>query len=61
MAKGLTFKMRLDENDRARMNMLAEHFSASAATVVRILVKQKADAIEREARAVAAATKKGRT
>ena len=50
MAKGLTFKMRLDERDRERMNMLAEHFSASAATVVRILVNQKADALEREAR-----------
>jgi predicted DNA-binding protein len=49
MAKGLTFKMRLDEGDRERLDMLAEHYSAPAATVVRILVKEKALAVAREA------------
>jgi predicted DNA-binding protein len=49
MAKGLVFKMRLDEQDRERLNVLAEHYSAPAATVVRILVKEKVDALAREA------------
>jgi predicted DNA-binding protein len=49
MAKELMFKMRLDEKDRERLNLLAEHYSAPAATVVRILVKERADAIAREA------------
>ena len=39
--KDLSFKMRLDDEDRARLGALAEHFSAPAATVVRMLIKEK--------------------
>ena len=49
MAKELSFKMRLDERDRARLETLAEHYSVPAASVIRILVKREADAIAREA------------
>jgi predicted DNA-binding protein len=60
MAKELMFKMRLDEKDRERLNLLAEHYSAPAATVVRILVKERADAVAREAQSLPKATKKKR-
>lgn len=46
MAKDKTFNLRLDEKDRARLDMLAEHYSAPGATVVRMLIKEKADAVE---------------
>ena len=49
MVKELSFKMRLDERDRARLEMLAEHYSVPAASVVRILVKKEVDALERDA------------
>lgn len=45
MAKELMFKLRLDEADRGRLDALAEHYSAPAATVIRMLVKRDADAI----------------
>ena len=41
VSKDLMFKMRLDADDRARLDDLAKHYSAPAATVVRILVKEK--------------------
>lgn len=45
MPKELMFKLRLDETDRARLAALAEHYSAPAATVIRMLVKRDADAV----------------
>jgi hypothetical protein len=45
MAKELVFKMRLDEADRKRLDELAEHYSAPAATVVRMLIKEKCDEV----------------
>lgn len=47
MAKDLMFKLRLDEADRKRLEILSEHFSAPAATVVRMLVKREADAVSK--------------
>jgi len=46
MPKDKTFKMRLDAQDLARLKAVAEHFSAPAATVIRILIKEKYDAIQ---------------
>jgi hypothetical protein len=45
MAKTLMFKLRLDGNDRERLDVLAEHFSAPASTVLRILIKKEFDAL----------------
>jgi len=45
MAKDKTFNLRLDEKDRERLDAVAEHYSAPAATVVRILIKEKYDAL----------------
>lgn len=42
MSKDQIFKFRLDEVDRIRLDALAKHYSASAGTVVRILVNEKA-------------------
>lgn len=41
MPKDLMFKLRLDEDDRKRLDDLSGHYSAPAATVVRILIKEK--------------------
>jgi|HubBroStandDraft_2_1064218.scaffolds.fasta_scaffold98446_1 predicted DNA-binding protein len=60
MAKELMFKMRLDEKDRERLNQLAEHYSAPAATVVRILVKERVDEIARAALSLPKPRKKRR-
>jgi predicted DNA-binding protein len=46
--KDLMFKLRLDAEDRKRLEAVAQHYSAPAATVIRILVKEKFDAIRRE-------------
>jgi hypothetical protein len=45
MTKDLMFKLRLDETDRERLEKLAEHYSAPAATVVRMLIKEKHDEV----------------
>lgn len=45
MAKDQMFKLRLDAADRARLEAVAEHLSAPAATAIRMLVKREADAI----------------
>jgi antitoxin component of RelBE/YafQ-DinJ toxin-antitoxin module len=45
MAKEITFKMRLDEKDKARLDALAEHYSVPVASVIRILTKREADAL----------------
>jgi predicted DNA-binding protein len=50
MAKGLVFKLRMDEADRLRLDKLSEHYAAPAATVVRMLIKNKADWLESEGR-----------
>ena len=42
MSKDQIFRFRLDEVDRIRLDALAKHYSAPAATVVRILVNEKA-------------------
>lgn len=47
--KDLMFKLRLDAEDRKRLEAVAVHYSAPAATVIRILVKEKYDAIRRKA------------
>src|SRR5258706_6700306 len=43
MAKDKTFNLRLDEDDRKRLEMLSEHYSAPLATVVRIIIKNEID------------------
>jgi hypothetical protein len=45
MAKTLMFKLRLDESDRQRLDLVAAHYSAPAATVLRILVKKEFEAL----------------
>jgi hypothetical protein len=47
--KDLMFKLRLDGQDRERLEAVAAHYSTSAATAIRILVKEKYDAIRRKA------------
>jgi hypothetical protein len=42
MSKDQIFRFRLDEADRQRLDALAKHYSAPAATVVRILIAEKA-------------------
>lgn len=46
VTKDLVFRMRLDDQDRERLDMLAKHYSAPAATVLRILVKEKYDVVK---------------
>lgn len=61
MAKDQTFRFRLDDDDRRRLDALARHYSAPAATVVRILVAEKARELGLEAaQAPAPATTKTR-
>jgi hypothetical protein len=45
MAKDLMFKLRLDAQDRERLDLIAANYSASASTALRILIKEKYDAI----------------
>ncbi|MGH7435424.1 MAG: hypothetical protein ACRENE_07095, partial [Polyangiaceae bacterium] len=45
MPKDLMFKLRLDAQDRERLDAVAAHLSAPAATAIRILIKEKHDAI----------------
>jgi hypothetical protein len=45
MTKTLMFKLRLDDADRERLDRVAEHYSAPAATVIRILIKKEFDAL----------------
>jgi hypothetical protein len=54
--KDRMFKLRLDAKDRERLDAVAAHYSASAATVIRILVKEKFDAIRRKEAQTEAAT-----
>ncbi len=46
MPKGQTFKLRLDDEDRARLEQVAKHYSLPIASLVRMLVKREADALE---------------
>jgi predicted DNA-binding protein len=46
MTKDLMFKLRLDDLDRKRLDAVAQHYSAPAATVVRMLIKEKYDGIQ---------------
>jgi hypothetical protein len=46
VTKDLMFKLRLDAQDRERLDAVAAHFSAPAATAVRMLIKQKYDEIK---------------
>ena len=46
MARQKTFNFRLDEQDRARLDSIAEHYSASAATAIRILLKRETERLE---------------
>ena len=41
MSKDQMFKLRLDADDRRKLDELSVHFSAPAATVVRMLIKDK--------------------
>ncbi len=45
MSKDQIFRFRLDDADRQRLDALAVYYSAPAATVVRILVNEKARAL----------------
>lgn len=45
MAKDSMLRVRLDDDDRARLELLASHYAVSASTVVRMLVKRDADAV----------------
>lgn len=54
--KDLMFKLRLDAEDRKRLEAVAQYYSAPAATVIRILVKEKYDSIRRKAAQDAAET-----
>lgn len=45
MAKDKMFNLRLDAEDRARLDTIAQAFAAPAATAIRILLKREADAI----------------
>jgi hypothetical protein len=49
MPKDQIFRFRLDDADRLRLDALAKHYSAPAATVVRILVNEKARELGLEA------------
>jgi antitoxin component of RelBE/YafQ-DinJ toxin-antitoxin module len=51
MAKGQTFKLRLDKKDRARLEAVADHIGVSIAATIRILVKERYDAIRLAKRA----------
>ncbi len=59
MPKDQTFKLRLDAEDRKRLERVAEHYSLPVASLLRMLVKREDDALAREA-AKAAAPKKSR-
>lgn len=43
--KNQTFCLRLDDQDRMRLDVVSEHYSAPAATAVRILIKMEHDRI----------------
>lgn len=45
MAKDKVFKLRLDDKDRRRLDAVAEHLSAPAATAIRMIIKEKYDNI----------------
>jgi hypothetical protein len=49
MAKDLMFKLRLDAEDRDRLDAVAEHYSAPAATAIRMLIKEKYDELRPKA------------
>lgn len=59
--KDLMFKLRLDEQDRERLDAVAAHFSAPAATAIRILIKEKFDQLPPEERRPATFPRKKRT
>ncbi|MBI5536866.1 MAG: hypothetical protein HY898_29360 [Deltaproteobacteria bacterium] len=46
MAKDKTFNLRLAEEDRVRLDALAAHFSAPAATAVRMIIKAEYDRLQ---------------
>ena len=48
MPKEKTFKLRLDEEDRERLDRLAAHYGLPVAAALRMLVKREADALARE-------------
>ena len=60
MAKDRTFNLRLDDEDRARLEVVAHHLSAPAATAVRMLVKERYDRLVDEGRAMPIAVVEGR-
>jgi antitoxin component of RelBE/YafQ-DinJ toxin-antitoxin module len=41
MTKSQTFKLRLDAEDRERLELVAEHFNVPSVTAIRILIKNK--------------------
>jgi hypothetical protein len=46
--KDLVFKMRLDEQDRNRLDEIARQYSAPAATAVRMLIKKEFDRLQEQ-------------
>jgi antitoxin component of RelBE/YafQ-DinJ toxin-antitoxin module len=51
MAKDTMLRVRLDDDDRARLELLAKHYAVSASTVVRMLIKRDADGVALATRA----------
>jgi predicted DNA-binding protein len=43
-----TYNIRLSDEERVWLNELAEHYHAPAATVIRMLIKQKHDSLRAE-------------
>lgn len=49
VTKDKTFTLRLDEKDRERLEIIAAHMEVSAATAVRLLIKEKAELLAKQA------------
>jgi predicted DNA-binding protein len=47
VAKNQQFNLRLDADDKERLEVLSKHYAAPAATVIRMLVKRDFDAVAR--------------
>lgn len=47
MAKEQTLKVRVDEKDRSRLNAISEHLSVTPSSAVRMLIKERYDALKR--------------
>ena len=55
------FHVRIDDRDRDRLEKLAAHHEVNAATVIRMLIKQAAEALPEEPKAAPRVAKKKRS